>query len=82
MVQDLATYFYIYNILVASPCPDRLQSLFELLTNLFDWVSLYMKRRKTVRMAFHPLYKIVEILEATYDICMTGVGTSYRERLR
>ena len=76
MVQDLAAYFYIYNILVASPCPDRLQSFFELLTNFFGWVSLCMKRRKTMRMAFHPLYKIVEILEATYDICMTGVGTS------
>ena len=79
MVQDLAAYFYIYNILVVSPCPERLQSFFELLTKFFDWVSLCMKRRKTMRMVFHPLYKIVGILEATYEIWMTGVGTSYQE---
>ena len=45
-------YFYADDGLIASTQPERLKRAFEILTELFDRVSLWKNERKMVRMAY------------------------------
>ena len=50
IILDLVSYFYAYNVLVASTQLERLQSAFDILAGLFDRVGLRTKTVKTVGM--------------------------------
>ena len=50
-IQELRWFFYAGERRVALPRPERLQRLFNALTDLFDWVGLRKNIRNTVRMA-------------------------------
>ena len=56
LIQDLEVYFYSNDGLVASTQPERLQSLFNVLTCLFDRVFLITNMQKAVIMAFQPCH--------------------------
>ena len=56
LIRDLASYFYANNGLVASTQPERLQSLFDVLTGLFVRVSISTNTWETVIMVFQPCH--------------------------
>ena len=56
--------------------------LFNILTDLFDWVGLCTNMWKTVSMAYRPCYIPVVFSELAYTLQVTGIGPSYQERLQ
>ena len=54
LVQEIAAHFYAENGLITSTKPERLQRALNVLTYLFDRVSLRKNIHKTVRMACQP----------------------------
>ena len=53
-IQELVDFFYADDGIVVSPRLEILQMAFNVLTDLFCWVSLHTNVRKTVSMAFRP----------------------------
>ena len=49
-IRDLVWYLYVDDGLVTLTQPERLQRAFDVLTGLFDWVSLRTNKRNTVSM--------------------------------
>ena len=49
-IRDLVWYLYADDGLVTLTQPERLQREFDVLTGLFDWVSLRTNKRNTVSM--------------------------------
>ena len=49
-IRDLVWYLYADDGLVTLTQPERLQRAFDVLTGLFDWVSLRTNKRNTVSM--------------------------------
>ena len=49
-----ATFFHTKNGMVTSTDPGWIQSAFDTLTGLFDWVGLRTNVRKTMVMVFRP----------------------------
>ena len=81
-VQGLVVYFYTNDVLVVSPCHQRLQRYFDVVIYLFHRVVLQTNVSNTVSMACRPCHTPCGMLESVYKIRTTGVGPSYREGLR
>ena len=74
--------FYADNGMVASSDPVWLQGAFNDLVGLFDRVGLRTNVRKTVGMVCHPCQAAGNLTTEAYGRRITGMGQSYRERLR
>ena len=68
--------------MVASSDPRWLQGAFNTLVGLFDRVGLRKNVRKTVGMVCHPYQAAGNLSTAAYGQRVTGVGPTYRERLK
>ena len=77
-----AALFYADDGMVASSDPRWLQSAFNDLFGLFDRVGLRKNVRKTFGMVYHPCQAAGNLSEAAYGRRVTGVGPTYRERLK
>ena len=74
VVQWMGEFFYTNDVIFASPIPSRLQAALDVLTVLFDMVSLNTSVEKTVVMVFQPCHIVGGHLETEYMRWMTGVG--------
>ena len=77
-----AVLFYSDNGMVASSDPLWLQGAFNTLVGLFDRVGLWKNFRKTVGMVCHPWQAAGNLSTEAYGRRVTGVGQTYRERLK
>ena len=82
LVQDLTVYFCADDGLVAFPKPEKFQSLFEVLVDLFNWVVFQNNVRKMESIAFRPCYTPGGMSKDVYTRWSTGFGPSYHDRLR
>ena len=80
--QHQAVLFYSDNGMVASSDPLWLQGAFNTLVGLFDRVGLRENVRKTVGMVCHPWQAAGNLSMEAYGRRFTGVGHTYRERLK
>ena len=76
---DLAAYFYADNGVVASSQPERLQRAFDVLTGLFDWVSLRTNKERTVVVVCQPCHAPGRMLKEAYKRRTTEIGPTFRE---
>ena len=74
--------FYKDNDKVASTNLGWLQTMFDMLTGIFDRVGLKMNVQKTVGMVCHPCQVSGVQEDKAYTRRMTGTGGSYKERQR
>ena len=81
-VQELTAYFYAGDGLITSPQLEMLQSLFDVITDLFNRVGLCTNLHKTVSMECRPCHAPGGFSEAAYEQWVTGIGQSYLARLR
>ena len=81
-IQALSALFYANDVLVASIESIHLQGVFDVLSGLFDRVGLRTNERKTVIMACWPCQTPHAWSTEAYTRQVTGMGLSYRERLR
>ena len=79
-IQDLVAYLYADDGLVTSTQTERLQRVFNVLTNLFDRVGLRTNMINMVSMACQPCHTPVRISSAAYERRRIGTGTNFRER--
>ena len=49
-IQKMESFFYVDDSLIASTWPECLQGVFDILTEIFDWVGLRKNMVKTVGM--------------------------------
>ena len=77
-----AALFYADDSMVDSSDPVCLQGAFNSLVGLFDRVGLQTNVGKTVGMVFHPCQATGHLTTEAYGRRITGMGKSYRERLR
>ena len=82
LMQDIVEYFYADGGLVVSTQTEKLQRLFDVLTDLFDQVGLQMIVQKTVSISCWPYHAPVGMLEVAYARWTPGVVPKYRERQR
>ena len=75
-------FFYAEYGVVASTDPGWLQSAFNLLTGLFDWVVLRTNVRKTVGMMFQPCQATGVRADKAYTRSMTGEGRRFKDKKR
>ena len=68
--------FYADNGLLPSHMPACLQEVINVLTGMFDMVSLQTNVKKMVGMACHPCYIDIVHLEVTYKRRMMGWGNN------
>ena len=68
--------------MMALPDPVWLKGLFTILVGIFDWVGRRKNVEKTAGMVYHLCQAEGTHSEAAYERCMTGEGTSYRQRKR
>ena len=55
-IRDLVAYLYAGNGLVTSTQLERLQRVFDVITEIFDRVGLMTNTRKTVSMVYQPCH--------------------------
>ena len=77
---DLAAYLYADDVLVASTQPERLQRAFDVLTGLFNRVSLQTNMLKTVGMVYHPYHAPGGVSETACAQRVTRKGPTFWER--
>ena len=77
-----AALFYADDGMVALPDPRWLQGAFNTLVGLFDRMGLRKNVRKTVGMVCHPCQAAGNLSTEAYGHRVTGVGPTYRERLK
>ena len=80
--RNQAALFYADDGMVASSDPRWLQGAFNTLVSLFDRVCLRKNVGKTVGMVCHPCQAAGNLSTAAYGRRVTGVGPTYRERLK
>ena len=68
--------------MVTSSDPGWLKAAFSTLVGLFDKVGLQKNVGKTVGMVCHPCQAAVNLNKEVYGRRVTGVGPTYRERLK
>ena len=68
--------------MVYSTDPVWLQTAFDTLTVLFDWVGLKNNVRKTVGLVCHPCQAVRIRSDEAYTRKMTGLGRYYKKRQR
>jgi hypothetical protein len=76
LVHDQYITFFVDNGLVAARCPEWLQSSFDILINLFEWIGLWTNAKKTKVMTCLPGKIRVAQMEEEYASQQTGLGTS------
>ena len=81
-IRDLAAYFYADDGIVASIQPERLHCASNVITGLFNQISLRKNTWKMVSMACHPCHVPVRMSVEAYDILTTGTGLTFQERKR
>ena len=77
-----ATFFYANDVMVASNKPGWIQTVFDTLTGLFDWVGLRTNVRKTVGMVCRPCRVAGVRSDKAYTWWMAGLGGICQERQR
>ena len=77
---EKAEFFYANDGMVASTDPGWLQSEFDRLTGLFEWVGLWTNVRKTVGMVCWPFHAAGVRADDAYTRRMTGEGRSFKDR--
>jgi len=82
LVRDQCIVFYVDNELVAVRCLEWLQSSFDILINLFEWIGLRTNAEKTKVMTCLPGKIQVAKTEEEYASQQTGLGTSTTKRRR
>ena len=65
--------------MLAYTIPIWLQTTFDTLTGLFDWVGLNTNVRKTVGMVCHPCRAVRVWADKAHNQKMTGVERNYKE---
>ena len=80
--QHQAALFYADNGMVASSDPRWLQGEFNTLVGPFDRVGLRKNVGKKVGMVCHPCQAAGNLSTEAYGRRVTGVGPTYRERLK
>ena len=77
-----AAFFYAVDGVVAYTDPGCLQSVFDLLTGLFDQVGMRTNARNTVGMVCRPCWEAGVRSDKSYTRRMTGEGRSFKEQKR
>ena len=77
-----ASFFHVDDGMVVSTDPGWLQTAFDTLMGIFDWVGLRMNIQKTVGMVCHPFWVAGVWSDKAYTRRTTGAGRSYKERQR
>ena len=75
-----AELFYADDVKVASTNPGWIQTAFNTLMGIFDWVGLQTNTRKTVGMVCRPYQAAGLWVDKSYTRRMTGKGRSYQDR--
>ncbi len=76
MVCNQCIAFFVDDGLVAARCPEWLQSSFNILITLFEWIGLWMNAKKTKVMMCLPGKIRVAQTEEEYASQQTGLGAS------
>jgi hypothetical protein len=79
LVHNQCIAFFLDNGLVATRCPEWLQSSFTILINLFKCIGLWTKAKKTTFMTCFSGKIRIACTEAQYASQQTGLGTSTTE---
>ena len=74
--------FYADNGLIVLTWAGRLQRNFDVLTDLFDRISLQTNTRKTVGVVCQPYHFLVRMLVDAYNHRIIGEGLAYQKRLQ
>ena len=74
--------FYGDNRMVAFTKPEWIQTVFYMLTGIFDWLGLQTNVRKTMGVVFQPFRAAGVRAEKAYTRQMTVEGRSYKEKQR
>ena len=77
-----AALFYANDGMVASSDPGWLQGAFNTLVSLFDRLGLWTNVGETVVMVCHTCQAAGNLTTEAYRRRVTGVGPTYRERLK
>ena len=77
-----ASFFYAYNVLVASIYPGWLQYEFDSLKGLFGQVGIFTNVQKNVGMVCNPFRSAWVQADEAYTRSMTGEGLSFKDRQR
>ena len=80
IIIDLMAYLYATNGLVASTQPKKIQRVFDVLTSLFDRISLQTNTVKTVGKVLQPWHALGGMSEELYECQVKGKDTTFRER--
>jgi hypothetical protein len=80
LVRDHCIAFFVDHGLVAARCPEWLQSSFDILINLFEWIGLRTNAEKTKVMTCLPGKIRVAKTEEEYASQQTGLGTAATKR--
>ena len=62
-VQGMTPFIYVENLLLTSTHPEWLQGEFNVVTGIFDHVSLWMNYRKPIGMVYQPCREVGRNLE-------------------
>ena len=81
-IQDLETYFYAENGIIASIHMERLQRTFGILAGFFYRVGLQMNVRNTVSMECQSCHEPGHISSEEYKQMKKGTGPTFQERQR
>ena len=73
-------FFYAGGRILVSPCLDRLQSVLDMMTGLFERVVPHTNFNRKVGMVCQPCQMVGGNSELEYTWGMTGVGPSFQER--
>ena len=76
------SFLYAENWILFSTYPGWLQTVFEILTGLFEQVGLKTNVRKKVGMVCHSCQAVGVRSDEAYTRRMTGAVRSYKERQR
>jgi hypothetical protein len=76
LVRNQCIAFFVDDGLVAARCPEWLQSSFDILITLFEWIGLWTNAKKTKVMTCLPGKIRVAQTEEEYASQQTGLGTS------
>jgi hypothetical protein len=79
-VRNQCIAFFVDDGLVAARCPEWLQSSFDILINLFEWIGFRTNAKKTKVMTCLPGKIRVAKTEEEYASHQTGLGTAATKR--
>ena len=77
-----SVFFYKDSRMITSTNTWWLQTAYDMLKGLFDWVRLKKHLRKTVGMVYHTCWAVRVRADKAYTQRMTGLRRDYKERQR